>query len=126
VPSEPLGILLLSGTHERAHYAFVLASGAAAIGRQVVVFATNAGCRALLADWSGLAGADRDAQVRAVGVAGLAELREATLDMGARLIACEAGLRVEGLDAAGLMPGVETAGVVTFLEAVGGGQIVSL
>ncbi|HME24530.1 MAG TPA: DsrE/DsrF/DrsH-like family protein [Acetobacteraceae bacterium] len=126
MPSEPLGILLLSGTHDRAHYAFVLASGAAAIGRRVIVFATNAGCHALLADWSGLAGADRDERVRAAGVAGLAELREATRDMGARLIACESGLRVEGLDAAELTPGVEVAGIVTFLEAVGGGQIVSL
>jgi peroxiredoxin family protein len=126
VSSEPLGILLLSGTHDRAHYAFVLASGAAAIGRRVIVFATNAGCHALLADWSGMMGADRDASVRAVGVAGLAELREATRDMGARLMVCESGLLVEGLDAAKLMPGVEVAGIVTFLEAVGGGQIVSL
>ena len=30
---EPLGVLLLSGTHDRAHYAFVLATGAAALGR---------------------------------------------------------------------------------------------
>ncbi len=92
VPSEPLGILLLSGAHDRAHYAFVLASGAAALGRQVVLFATNAGCHALLRDWSGLADAGRDERVRAAGVAGLAELREAARDMGVRLIACEAGL----------------------------------
>jgi peroxiredoxin family protein len=124
--AEPLGILLLSGTHDRAHYAFVVASGAAAMGRQVVLFATNAGCRALLTDWTGLADADRDARVRSAGVAGLEELREATREMGARLIACEAGLRVEGLDAASLAPGVEVAGIVTFLEAVGSGQIVSL
>jgi peroxiredoxin family protein len=124
--AEPLGILLLSGTHHRAHYAFVVASGAAAMGRQVVLFATNAGCRALLTDWTGLADADRDARVRSAGVAGLEELREATREMGARLIACEAGLRVEGLDAASLAPGVEVAGIVTFLEAVGSGQIVSL
>jgi uncharacterized protein len=126
VPSEPLGILLLSGVHDRAHYAFVVASGAAAMGRQVVLFATNAGCHALLADWSRLTDSDRDARVRSAGVAGLEELREATREMGARLIACEAGLRVEGLDAASLAPGVEVAGIVTFLEAVGAGQIVSL
>jgi peroxiredoxin family protein len=123
---EPLGILLLSGTHDRAHYAFVVASGAAALGRQVVLFATNAGCHALLTDWSGLADADRDARVRAAGVAGLEALREATREMGVRLIACEAGMRIEGLDEASLMSGVEVAGVVTFLEAVGGGQIISI
>src|SRR6201997_5787175 len=82
VPSEPLGILLLSGAHDRAHYAFVVASGAAALGRQVVLFATNAGCHALLTDWSGLADTARDARVRAAGVAGLDELREASRELG--------------------------------------------
>ena len=60
------------------------------------------------------------------GVAGLDELREASREMGVRLIACEAGLRAEGLDAARLMPGVEVAGVATFLSAVGAGQIVAI
>ena len=126
MPSESLGILLLSGTHDRAHYAFVLASGAAALGRRVVVFATNAGCHALFSDWSGLADADRDARVQAAGVAGLAELREAAREMDVRLIACEAGLRAEGLDSGRLLDGVEVAGVATFLEAVGAGQILTL
>ena len=126
MPSEPLGILLLSGTHDRAHYAFVLASGAAALGRTVVLFATNAGCHALLADWSGLTDSARDTQVRAAGVAGLDELRDATREMGARLIACEAGLRVAGLDAGALWDGVEVAGIATFLSAVGTGQIISI
>jgi uncharacterized protein len=124
--AETLGILLLSGAHDRAHYAFVLASGAAALGRRVVLFATNAGCHALFSDWSGLTAAARDARVRAAGVAGLAELREASREMGVRMIACEAGLRAEALDPGQLMPGVEVAGVATFLEAVRGGQIATV
>jgi peroxiredoxin family protein len=126
VPSEPLGILLLSGAHDRAHYAFVLASGAAALGRQVVLFATNVGCHALFSDWSGLTDAARDDRVRAAGVAGLAELRDASREMGVRFIACEAGLRAEGFDPARLMTGVEVAGVATFLSAIGTGQIVAI
>lgn len=126
MPSEPLGVLLLSGAHDRAHYAFVLAAGAAALGRPVVLFATNAGCHALFTDWSGLADAARDARVRAARVAGLDELREACRDMGVRMIACEAGLRAEGLDASALMAGVEVAGVATLLGAVGGGQIIAI
>ncbi len=126
MPSEPLGILLLSGAHDRAHYAFVLASGAAALGRQVVLFVTNAGCHALYTDWSGLADADRDERVRSAGVAGLGELREASREMGVRLIACEAGLRAEGLDPERLLPGVEVAGVATLLSAVGSGQIIAI
>ncbi|HEY6430681.1 MAG TPA: DsrE/DsrF/DrsH-like family protein [Acetobacteraceae bacterium] len=127
MPSEPLGILLISGEHERVHYAFVVAAGAAALGRRVVVFATNAGCRGLLADWSGAVDASRDKRVRAAGVAGLDELRDATQELGVQLIACEAGLRIEGLTEAQLLPRVEVAGIATFLSAIGPlGQIMTL
>ena len=126
VPSEPLGLLLLSGTHDRAHYAFVLAAGAAALGRVVVLFASNRGCLGLASDWSTLDDAARDARVRASGVAGLEDLREASIELGVRLIACEAGLRAEAIDPASLLPSVEIAGVATFLAAVGGGQIITL
>lgn len=126
VPSDPLGILLISGTHDRAHYAFVLGSGAAALGRHVVLFATNRGCLALLADWSGLDDAARDERVRRSGVAGLEELRSAAQDLGVRFIACDAGLRSEQIEPTGLLPGVQVAGVATFLAEIGSGQIVTL
>lgn len=121
-----LAILLESGRHDRAHYAFVLAAGAAALGRSVVMFATNRGCQALFADWSGLENADRDARVRAAGVAGLEELREAAQELGVSLIVCEAGMRAEGFDTASLISGVSVAGIATFLEKAGGGSIVAL
>jgi peroxiredoxin family protein len=126
VPSEPLGVLLLSGAHDRAHYAFVVASGAAALGRPVVLFATNGGCHALCRDWSALSGAQRDGLIRARGVAGLDVLRDACVDMRVRMIACEAGLRAEALDPGLLLPCVETAGIATFLEAVGTGQVITI
>lgn len=123
MPSDPLGILLISGGHERAHYAFLLAAGAAAIDRTAVIFATNAGCHALTAE-----GADdaREAEMRRLGIAGLVTLRDACMELGVRLIACEAGLRIAGLKATDLLPGVEIAGVPTFLAAAGAGQIVTL
>jgi peroxiredoxin family protein len=124
-PSD-LGVLLLSGAHDRAHYAFVVASGAAALGRNVVLFATNRGCLALCQDWAALSGAERDAVLTERGVAGLAALREACEAMGVRLIACEAGLRAEGIDPEKLLPGVEIAGIVTFLSAVKAGQIITI
>jgi peroxiredoxin family protein len=123
VPSDPLGVLLISGGHERAHYAFVLATAAAAIGREVTVFATNHGCRALMEDLSWAEAADALAATR--GVAGLSALREAAVDLGVRLIACEAGLRLAAIDEA-LSKGVEVAGAVTFLEATRGGQVITL
>ena len=126
MPSDTLGILLISGSHARAHYALVLATGAAAIGRDAVLFATNAGCHALLEDWTGLDEAGNDAAVRTGGVAGFAELREAAGELGVRLIACEAGLLMAGLAGRTLAAGVVRAGVATFLEATRGGQLISL
>ncbi|MGI4978458.1 MAG: DsrE/DsrF/DrsH-like family protein [Janthinobacterium lividum] len=123
---DPLALLLLSGSHERAHYAFVLAAGGAALGRSVVLFATNRGCLALCRNWSALDDAARDAVLRTRGVAGLSELREASAELGVRLIACEAGLLAEGIARDALLDSVEIAGIATFLEAAGRGQIVSL
>lgn len=124
--ATPLGILLVAGTHERAHYAFVVAAAAASVGRRVVLFATNDGCHALAEDWSALTGSGRDAAVRALGVAGLGELRDAATELGVRCIACEAGLLLSAVPAEALRPHVEVAGVVTFLEAVRGGQVITL
>jgi uncharacterized protein len=121
-----LGILLISGGHERAHYAFMTAAAAAALGRTVVLFATNEGTRALRADLAGLADMARDGRVCAAGVAGLAELREAAAELGVRLIACEAGLLVAGIAPPELLAQAEVAGVATFLSATGGGQTITL
>ena len=118
-----MGILLISPGHERAHYAFLVAAGAAALGRTVTLFATNAGCAALCRNQPA---DDRDALVQAQGVAGIAELRDAAGELGVRMIACEAGLRMAGLADTPLMDGVERAGLATFLDAVGHGQIVTL
>lgn len=120
-----LGILLLDGGHDRAHYALVVATGAAALGRDVTLFVTNAGCRLLLRDAPLLAD-PREGRITAAGVAGIATLMEAAAELGIRRIACEAGLRAEGLHGAALLPGVEVAGIATFLAAVGAGQIVTL
>jgi len=119
-------VLLLSGAHDRAHYAFVVASGAAALGRQVTLFATNLGCYALCRDWSGLSNAGRDSLLEARSIAGLTTLRDACIEMEVRMIACEAGLRAEALDPALLLPQVEVAGIATFLAAVGTGQIITI
>ena len=125
--TEPnLAILLLSGSHDRAHYAFLLASGAASLGRKVVIFASNHGARAMLDDWSSLDEVGRDAAIRRRGVAGLGELREAAREMGVRMIACEAGLKAEAIEVDGLWQGVEIAGIATFLEAAGSGQMICL
>ena len=120
-----LGLLLISGGHERAHYALMLATAAAAIGRPVTLFATNGGCRLLLKA-APMERSPREAELARAGVATIAMLMEATRALDVRRIACEAGLRSEGLDDEELAPGAERAGIVTFLSAVGGGQVISL
>ena len=130
-PSATLGVLLLSGEYERAHYAFMVAAAAAAVGRRVVLFATNGGCHALAVDWTALrgdgrAGTEQDASVQSCGVAGFAALREAAGELGVAMLACDSGLRVANLLPRSLLPGVEVAGIPTFLAAVGDGQIVTL
>jgi uncharacterized protein len=124
-PAPLLGILLRSGGHDAAHYALVAATGAAAIGREVVFFATNGGCRLLLRDTPLLAD-PREALLAQQGVATLAILLEAARELGIRPIACEAGLRAEAIPPAALAEDVRVAGIVTFLNEVGGGQILSL
>lgn len=121
-----LGVMLVSGDYERAHYAFMVAVAAAAVGRRTVLFATNRGCHALAAEWKELAGAEGDAAVRARGVAGFDALRDAAGELEVRLFACGSGLLLAGLPAAALLPGVEVTGIPAFLSAVGGGQIVTL
>jgi len=124
--SAGLGILLISGTHERAHYAFALAAGAAALGRPVLIFATNGGCRALARDWSGLDDAARDTRIRTRGLAGLDDLRDACLELDVRLLACEAGLKAENLPPTALLPAVIVSGIAAFLAESAGHQVITL
>lgn len=123
--TQTLGIILLSGTHDRAHAALSLAVAAGAIGRHVTLFATGGGCRALLDDWSGLRDVGRDAVIRRRGVSGFGTLRDAGRELGIRFLVCDAGLKGEALEGEPLMQGAEVAGLATFLESVGAGQLVS-
>ena len=121
---ESFGILLISGGHERAHYAFMLATAAAAMGRPVMLFATNAGVQALRQDWRPIDPDRRDDQVMARGLAGLDELREAARDLGIRLTACDAAMHLAQLTPDDLLPGAEIIGIPTFLGATG--QVITL
>lgn len=120
-----LGLILIDGGFSRAHFAFSLAAGAAAMDRPVTLFATGPGLRALCRDWSGLTGSAHDAVLAGRGVAGLEALREAALLLDVRLLACEAGLLGEGIGQAELLEGVRVAGIASFLADAAGGQLLS-
>ena len=127
MPAEaaPLGLILLDGGHARAHFAFSFAASAAALDRPVTLFAANEGIHALCRDWRGLSGAGHDAVLRARGVAGFESLRDATVELGVRLLACEAALKGEAIAPSRLVETVEVAGIARFLADLSGSQIVS-
>ena len=121
----PLGLILLDGSHARAHCAFSFAAAGAALDRPVTLFATGAGLHALCRDWSGLAGAAHDLVLTGRGVAGLDALREAAVALEVRLLACEGALRGEAIAPASLLDGVRITGIASFLADLKGGQIVA-
>lgn len=140
-----INLILLSGCFDRLHYGLAMASSAAALERPVTLFATLAATRAFVAagadgrpGWAslplsaevaeaGLAdGAALDARYRERGVAGFEELLQACAGLGVELIACEMGLRAEGIEGAALrtdLP-IQRAGLATLLGR--GGQVVVL
>ena len=113
-----ISVILRTGDYESAHYALALAAAALAVNKPAVLFFTMAGIRALqsppppLDDW------DRDARNRARGVGDFETLLQACVELGARFIVCEMGLRSLDIDRASLRADVPfaVAGIVTLLE----------
>ena len=112
-----LSIILRSDKYEDAHYALAMASAALAINQPAVLFFTMGGLRALmtppeLQDWQ------RDALNRERGVGDFETLLQACIELGARFIVCEMGLRSLAIDRGRLRGDVPftVAGIVTLLE----------
>ncbi len=130
---EKLSLIVFSGDFERVHYALCVAASAVAVGTAATLLFTGQAIRALAVDvetdggsgpgWRSLPGGDGrrggdiDDDYRARGVAGFEELLAACAELGARLILCEMGLRVAGLDRSALRQDLvlEEAGLATFL-----------
>ena len=125
----PLGLILQSGTASRLHAGLSLAAATAALGRPVVLFFTGPALWTLAArvpdgtaGWRALEGAgELEAAGAAGGVAGFEVLIVSLAELGVRVLACEAGLRLEGLERADLRGdlGIEAAGLATLMLAVG-------
>ena len=130
-----LGIIVFSGDYDRVHYALITASAAAATDRQVTLFFTMEGIRALLDEgadgapgWAALsAGADgttataRDGAHGDKGIGTFEELLGACVELGVTFMVCETGLKAVGISADALRRDVpvKTGGMVTFLAAAG-------
>lgn len=112
-----LSIIVRSGRYEDAHYALAMASAALAVNQSAVLFFTMGGLRALMSQ-PALDGWDRDALNRQRGVGDFETLLQACIELGARFIVCEMGLRSLDIDRASLRTDVPftIAGIVTLLE----------
>ena len=116
-PEGGISVIVRAGDYESVHYALALAAAALAVNKPAVLFFTMAGIRALMApplldDW------ERDALNRARGVGDFETLLAACVELGARFIVCEMGLRSLAIDRKGLRGDVPftVAGIVTLLE----------
>jgi peroxiredoxin family protein len=113
-----LSIIVRSGDYESVHYALALAAAAVAVNKPAVLFFTMGGIRALTGSPPGLTDWGRDALMRARGVGDFETLLQACVELGAKIIVCEMGLRALGIDKAELRPDIPVtiAGIVTLLE----------
>jgi peroxiredoxin family protein len=119
-----LSIIVRSGRYEDVHYALAMASAALAVNQSAILFFTMGGLRALtgpppvLEDW------ERDGLNRQRGVGDFETLLQACIELGARFIVCEMGLRSLAIDRAALRTDIPftVAGIVTLLEETKSGM----
>ena len=128
---EKLSIIVYDSHLDKVHYALVIASGAAAIGRMVTLFFTMSATRALLKigsdgrpGWASMPvlnfdgdGANWDEHCREHNIATFEELLDACVSMKVRFLVCEMGLRAIQVAREKIRDDVpvEEGGVVTFL-----------
>ena len=113
-----VSIVVRQGTYESAHYALALASAALATNKKAVLFFTMGGLRALMGPPPTLDDWGRDAINRARGVGDFETLLQACVELGAKFIVCEMGLRSLGIERTQLRTDVPftVAGIVTLYE----------
>ena len=116
--SAGVSVIVRSGDYESAHYALALASAAVAVNQKAVLFFTMGGLRALMGPPPELEDWQRDAVNKQRGVGDFETLLQACIELGARFIVCEMGLRSLGIDRSELRTDVPftVAGIVTLLE----------
>ena len=132
LPSEKMSIIVQDRHFDKVHFAFVIASGASAIGRSTTMFFTMGACQVLLAKnpdgspgWTKMplsgncgSGADQDIDYKKRGIATFEELLDACKNFDVKFMVCEMGLRAMNIDYSSLRKDlkIESAGVVSFLN----------
>lgn len=111
---QGLSIVIAAADPERFRSALELAAANAALGATTRVF--------LQAQAVALLGEPSVAEA-APGLPSIAEMLEEAIALGAEVSACQTGLGLAGLEAAGLPQGIGTEGLVGFLAERGEDQL---
>ncbi|HKR16183.1 DsrE/DsrF/DrsH-like family protein [Rhizorhapis sp.] len=115
---QPLKIVILTPDPERFRGALTLAAAHAALGGEVAIFCQLEAAALLREPFT----APKDAEHEDKGLPPLAELMDDAAELGVRLVACQSGMELCGMDAKDLPPGAIVGGPVSFLQAVGDGE----
>lgn len=132
IAPDKLSIVVYDHHFDKVHYALVMASAAAAIGKPVTLFFTMGACQALMGStgnnppaWSEMplsdtskTGQQCDQGYAENGIGTFEELLEACKAFDVRFMVCEMGLRAKGFKHGNLRDdlNIEISGVVTFLH----------
>jgi peroxiredoxin family protein len=141
-----LSMVVLSGDMDKVMSAYIIATGAAAGGMEVVMFHTFWGFKAIQAkgltgkslmgrllglmnrgglnaigpsrlNFGGLGRWMFKRMMKAKGVASLPELQQMAIEMGVRILPCEMTMRMMEVDVKDLIPAAEApVGVATFIQ----------
>ena len=117
-----LTIILSSNDPERFYSALSIAAAQAASGADAQIFFEGRAV-AQLADSSAAPG---DADRHAAGLPTLAQIRLESTHLGVRLIACQGGMALAGLEISQLGPGVEAGGLVGLMTGLGDDRLIAL
>ena len=135
---QKLSLIIYSEEADRVHYAFAMASAAAAIDIRTTLFLTMGAIKALLGKpdevsdgWNnlrtnlGVSGYELNKQFRDTNVATFEELIEACSSLGVEIMVCEMGLRVLGMQREDLRADITISegGLVSFYAKAGNGPI---
>ena len=136
---QRLSIVVYSGEIDKIHYAFAMASAAAAINIPSTLLFTMGAIQALVDEdgqpgWMAMATADGrmgtslDKDYHERGVAAFEELIAACSALGVRIMVCEMGLKAMELSRQDLRNDIEISegGLVTFFSDVGDSPITFL
>ena len=131
---EKLSIIIYDHNFDKIHYALVIASAAAAIGKPTTLFFTMGATRALLENyddnpepWSKMplsnshgTGEEQNEVFREMGIATFDELIEACIQFEVKFLVCEMGVKANKFEHKAFRKDlkIQHGGLVTFLNDV--------